>query len=240
MDRAAAPLTILCAGGYLCAASPWAIRWRAPRARSMRSLAVMPLCPVLSPDHHTLGGGSSGSPWRGHGHNRDVPVNGAVDLQTRGRRWKQYLLCQLPGAILGASVVAVALPITILLRAAQLPALLVLPCLLIAAAVAAVVTGALLPREWFNTVTFGALDKIMEPADKLGRLLREYLHRHQLLYKIALVPFSWYETILFFMHVSSQGLWASCRAHVGSAPGERIKERLSGACRFPLMINRPS
>ena len=49
----------------------------------------------------------------------------------------------------------------------------------------------------------------MEPADKLGRLLREYLHRHQLLYKIALVPFSWYETILFFMHVSSQGLWAS-------------------------------
>jgi hypothetical protein len=94
-----------------------------------------------------------------------------------GASWKQYLLCQLPGAILGASVIAVALPITILLRSAQLPSLLILPVTLIAAAVAAVVAGALLPRDWFNAVTFGALDKIMEPADKLRRLLRAYLRQ---------------------------------------------------------------
>jgi len=48
---------------------------------------------------------------------------------------------------------------------------------LIVGAVAAVVAGVLLPRDWFNAVTFGALDKIMEPADKLGRLLRAYLRQ---------------------------------------------------------------
>jgi hypothetical protein len=126
-----------------------------------------------------------------------------------GARWEQDLLCQLPGAILGAPVVAAALPITILLRAAQLPALLILPCSLIAAAVAALLTGALLPREWFNTVTFGALDKLIEPVNKLEQLLRAYLNQHELLYKIALVPFTWYQTIVFFIHVSRQGLWAS-------------------------------
>ena len=209
---AAAPLTILCAGGYLNAAYTMGdslARAKGAVYAKSRCHAIYALC--------VFAGSYIGTRWGIVGVAVGVVIATIVMylLMARltnklvGASWKQYLLCQLPGAILGASVVAVALPITILLRAAQLPALLVLPCSLIAATVAAVVTGALLPREWFNAVTFGALDKIMGPADKLGRLLREYLHRHQLLFKIAMVPFSWYETILFVMHVSSQGLWGS-------------------------------
>jgi O-antigen/teichoic acid export membrane protein len=185
---AATPLAILCAGGSLNAA--YTLGDSLARAKGevyakFRRHAIYAVCVFV--------GSYIGARWGIVGVALGVVFATIVmyllmaQLTNRlvGARWKQYLLCQLPGAILGASVLAVALPITILLRAAQLPALLVLPCSLIAAAVAAVVTGALLPREWFNTVTFGVLDKIMEPADKLGRLLREYFHRHQLLYKIA-------------------------------------------------------
>jgi hypothetical protein len=156
-----------------------------------------------------------------------------------GASWKHYLICQLPGAILGASVVAVALPITILLRSAQLPSLLILPVTLIAAAVAAVVAGALLPRDWFNAVTFGALDKIMEPADKLGRLLKAYLHQHELLFKIAFVPLKWYQTIVLFIHVSRQGLWRSMRGSRRSATGRTGQMEMTWDVPFPPCDGAP-
>jgi PST family polysaccharide transporter len=209
---AAAPLTILCAGGCLCAAYTMGdslARAKGAVYAKSRCHAIYAVC--------VFAGSYIGARWGIVGVAVGVVIATIVmyllmaQLTNKliGAGWKQYLLCQLPGAILGASVVAVALPITILLRAAQLPSLLVLPCSLIAAAVAAVVTGALLPRDWFNAVTFGALDKLMEPVGKLERLLRAYLNRHELLYKIALVPFTWYQTIVFFIHVSRQGLWAS-------------------------------
>jgi O-antigen/teichoic acid export membrane protein len=178
---AAAPLAILCAGGSLNAA--YSLGDSLARAKGAvyaksRCHAIYAAC--------VFAGSYIGARWGIVGVAVGVVVATIVmyllmaQLTNRlvGASWKQYLLCQLPGAILGASVVAVALPITILLRSAQLPSLLILPVTLIAAAVAAVVAGALLPRDWFKAVTFGALDKIMEPADKLGRRLRAYLHQH--------------------------------------------------------------
>src|SRR5215470_14092387 len=178
---ATAPLAILCAGGSLNTA--YSLGDALARAKGAvyaksRCHAIYAAC--------VFAGSYIGARWGIVGVAVGVVIATIVmyllmaQLTNRlvGASWKRYLLCQLPGAILGASVVAVALPITILLRSAQLRPLLILPITLIAAAVAAVVAGALLPRDWFNAVTFGALDKIMEPADKLGRLLRAYLHQH--------------------------------------------------------------
>ena len=219
---AAAPLTILCAGGYLNPAhtlSDSLARAKGAVYAKSRCHAIYAAC--------VFAGSSMGARWGIVGVAVGVVVATIVmyllmaQLTNRlvGASLKQYLLCQLPGAILGASVVAVALPITILLRSAQLPSLLILPVTLIAAPLPAVVAGALLPRDWFNAVTYGALDKIMEPADKLGRLLRAYLQQHELLFEIALVSFKWYQTSVFFIHVSRQGLWRAMRGSRRSATG---------------------
>lgn len=233
---AAAPLTILCAGGSLNAA--YTLGDSLARAKGAvyakaRCHAIYAAC--------VFAGSYIGARWGIVGVAVGVVIATIVmyllmaHLTNRlvGANWKQYLLCQLPGAILGASVVAVALPITILLRSAHLPSLLILPAALIAAAVATVVTGALLPRDWFNAVTFGALDKIMEPADKISRFLKAYLYKHELLYKIALVPFMWYGTIVFFIHVSRQGLWRAMRGSRRSVTGHACQMEMTWDVPFP-------
>lgn len=233
---AAAPLTILCAGGPLCAA--YSLGDALARAKGavyakFRCHAIYAAC--------IFAGSYIGARWGIIGVAVGVVVATIVmyllmaQLTNRlvGASWKQYLLCQLPGAIIAASVVAVALPITVLLRAAHLPSLIILPCALIVAAVAAVVTGALLPRDWFNAVTFGARDRMMRPADKIVQFLRAYLHRRELLYKIALVPFSWYETIVFFIHVSRQGLWGALLGLRRSAPGYAGQTEMTWDVPFP-------
>jgi PST family polysaccharide transporter len=233
---AAAPMTILCAGGSLNAA--YTLGDSLARAKGavyakFRRHAIYAVC--------VFTGSYIGARWNIVGVALGVVVATIVmyllmaQLSNRlvGASWKEYLLCQLPGAILAASVVAVALPIAILLRSAQLPPLLVLPCVLIVATVAAVVTGALLPRDWFNAVTFGALDKIMEPADKLGRILKAYLHQHELLYKIALPPFIWYQTIVFLIHVSRQGLWRAMRGSHRAARGHNGQMEMKWDVPFP-------
>jgi hypothetical protein len=233
---AAAPLTILCVGGSLNAAytlSDSLARAKGEVYAKFRRHAIYAAC--------VFAGSYIGAKWGIVGVAVGVVIATIVmyllmaQLANNlvGLSWKQYLLCQLPGAILGASVVAVALPITVLLRVAQLPPLLILPCALIAAGAAAVVTGVLLPRDWFNAVTFGALDKITEPADKLGRLLKAYLHQHELLYKIALAPYQWYENIVFFIHVSRQGLWRAVRGSRRSAPGHIGQMEMTWDVPFP-------
>jgi PST family polysaccharide transporter len=233
---AAAPLTILCVGGYLNAAhtlSDSLARAKGAVYEKFRRHAIYAAC--------VFAGSYIGSRWGIVGVAVGVVIATIVmyllmaQLTNRlvGVNWKQYLLCQLPGAILGASVVAVALPVTVLLRVAQLPPLLVLPCALIAAAMAAVVTGVLLPHDWFNAVTFGALDKITESGDKLGRLLRAYLHQHEMLYKIALVPFNCYQTIVFFIHVSRHGLWRALWGSRRSDPGHVCQMEMTWDVPFP-------
>ncbi|HEX5081455.1 MAG TPA: lipopolysaccharide biosynthesis protein [Blastocatellia bacterium] len=239
---AAVPLTILCAGGSLNAA--YTLGDSLARAKGevyakFRRHAIYAAC--------VFAGSYIGGKWGIAGVALGVVVATIVmyllmaQLTNRlvGANWKQYLLCQLPGMILAASVVAVTLPITILLRYAQLPPLLVLPVVLIVAAAAAVVTGALLPRDWFNAVTFGALDKMIEPADKLGRLLRAYLHQHELLYKIALPPFNWYQTIVFLIHVSRQGLWRAMRGSRRSAAGHTGQMEMTWDAPFPSCGDAP-
>ncbi|MGH9753616.1 MAG: lipopolysaccharide biosynthesis protein, partial [Blastocatellia bacterium] len=233
---AATPLAILCAGGSLSAA--YSLGDALARAKGavyakFRCHAIYAAC--------IFAGSYIGARWGIIGVAVGVVVATIVmyllmaQLTNRlvEASWKQYLLCQLPGAIIAASVVAVALPLTVLLRAAHLPPLIILPCALIAAAVAAVVTGVLLPRDWFNAVTFGALDRMMRPADKIGQFLRTYLHRRKLLYKIALVPFNWYETMVFFIHVSRQGLWRAMLGLCRSAPGHTGQTEMTWDVPFP-------
>jgi PST family polysaccharide transporter len=239
---AAAPLTILCAGGSLNAA--YTLGDSLARAKGAvyaksRCHAIYAACVFAG----SYIGAGWGIVWVALGVVVATIVMYSLMAQLTNRlvgaSWKQYLLCQLPGAIIGASVVAVALPIAILLRSAQLPSLLILPAELIAAAVAAVMTGALLPRDWFNAVTFGALDKIMEPADKLGRLLRDYLQRRELLYKIALTPYKWYQTIVFLIHVSRQGLWRAMRGSRRSALGHTGQMEMTWDAPFPPCDGAP-
>ena len=239
---AAAPLTILCAGGSLNAA--YTLGDSLARAKGAvyaksRCHAIYAACVFAG----SYIGAGWGIVWVALGVVVATIVMYSLMAQLTNRlvgaSWKQYLLCQLPGAIIGASVVAVALPIAILLRSAQLPSLLILPAELIAAAVAAVMTGALLPRDWFNAVTLGALDKIMEPADKLGRLLRDYLQRHEPLYKIALTPYKWYQTIVFLIHVSRQGLWRAMRGSRRSALSHTGQMEMTWDAPFPPCDGAP-
>jgi hypothetical protein len=79
----------------------------------------------------------------------------------------------------------------------------------------------------------------MEPADKLGRLLRAYIQQHELLFEIALVPFKWYQTSVFFIHVSRQGLWRAMRGSRRSATGRTGQMEMTWDVPFPPCDGAP-
>ncbi len=209
---AATPLAILCAGGSLNAA--YTLGDSLARAKGavyakFRCHAIYAAC--------VFAGSYIGARWGIVGVAVGVVVatvvmyllmaqltNGLV-----GASWRQYFLCQLPGAIIAASVVSVALPITIMLRSAHLPSLVILAGALITAAVASVVAGLSLPRAWLKNISFGAVDKIEQLADAIGQSLRAYLRRNPLAFKIVAAPYAWYGTARFLIHVTREGLWAA-------------------------------
>jgi len=209
---AAAPLAILCAGGALNAA--YTLGDSLARAKGavyakFRCHAIYAAC--------VFAGSYIGSRWGIVGVAVGVVaattvmyllmaqlVNGLV-----GARWKQHLLCQLPGAIIAASVVIVAVPIIVLLRFAQFTPLVILACAVTASAAACVIVGLSLPRAWLKNISFGAVDKIEQLADTVGRRLRDYLRRNPLAFKIAIVPYTWYGIARFLIHVTSEGLWSA-------------------------------
>src|SRR5215510_2788282 len=209
---AAAPLTILCAGGSLNAA--YTLGDSLARAKGavyakFRCHAIYAAC--------VFAGSYIGSRWGIVGVAVGVVVATTVmyllmaQLVNRlvGAGWKQHFLCQIPGSLIAVSVVIVAVPIIVLLRFAQLPPLVILVGAVTASAAACVIAGLSLPRAWLKDISFGAVDKIEQLADTVGRRFRAYLRRNPLAFKIAIVPYTWYGIARFLIHVTSEGLWAA-------------------------------
>src|SRR5262245_34304858 len=116
-------------------------------------------------------------------------------LTTRlvGASWKEYFLCQAPGAILGVVAAASAILVTHLLRSADLPRLVILAGAVITSTVAGVVAGLSLPRAWLNNVSFGAVDIIEQRADKVDRRLRAYPCHNGLAFKLFATVYNRYK-----------------------------------------------
>jgi teichuronic acid exporter len=110
-----------------------------------------------------------------------------------GASWKEYFLCQAPGAILGVVAAAFTILTTQLLRYAQLPRLVILAGAVITSTVAGVVAGLSLPRVWLNTVSFGAVDNIEQLADTVGRRLRAYPCQNRLAFKLVAAIYNKYK-----------------------------------------------
>jgi hypothetical protein len=120
-------------------------------------------------------------------------------LTTRlvGAKWKEYLLCQAPGAILGLVAAAFAILATHLLRPTHLPNLIILAGAMTTSAVACVIAGLWLPRAWLNNVSFGAVDNIEQLGDTVGQRLRAYLCRNRLAFKIVATSYNWYKIVRY-------------------------------------------
>src|SRR5262249_3250001 len=88
--------------------------------------------------------------------------------------WKEDLLWEAPGAILGVVAAAFTFLVAHLSRSAHLPRLVILAGAVITSTVAGVVAGLSLPRAWLNKVSFGAVDNIEQLADTVGQRLRAY------------------------------------------------------------------
>jgi PST family polysaccharide transporter len=116
-------------------------------------------------------------------------------LTTRlvGASWKEYFLCQAPGAILGVVSAAFTILAIQLLRYAQLPHLVILAGAVITSTVAGVVAGLSLPRAWLNNVSFGAVDNIEQLADTVSRRFRAYLCQNRLASKLVAASYNWYK-----------------------------------------------
>jgi PST family polysaccharide transporter len=116
-------------------------------------------------------------------------------LTTRlvGASWKEYFLCQAPGAILGVVAAAFTILATQLLRYAHLPRLVILAGAVITSTVAGVVAGLSLPRVWLNDVSFGAVDHIEQLADTVGRRLQAYSCQNRLAFKLVTAIYNKYK-----------------------------------------------
>jgi O-antigen/teichoic acid export membrane protein len=119
--------------------------------------------------------------------------------------WSGFFLMQLPGAILAMAVAALTLPITLLLRAAQVPPLAILAAGIAASSLAVVAAAVLLPRSWMNKEAFGALLSILQQYRAALKLkAKSVLRYNQAAYKMAEVL---YENGLYLPHIIRQGLW---------------------------------
>jgi O-antigen/teichoic acid export membrane protein len=193
---AAAPFQILCVGGLLhcmsgladsLARAKGAVYWK------FACHSVYAAC--------VFSGSLIGSRWGIKGVAVGVVIAITViyllmaQLTTRliGASWKEYILCQAPGAILGVVVMAFVITVTYLLRSAHLPSLVILAGAAITSAVAGVVAGLSLPRAWLNKVSFGAVDNIEQLAGAFGRRLRAYLCRNRLAFKLATTLYTRYK-----------------------------------------------
>ena len=138
---------------------------------------------------------------------------GRLSIRLTQASWRLFFVAQLPGMAIGAGVASVAFPATLLMRAAHLPQLFILACTVVICLTAAVATAVVLPREWLNRATFGALSSIRNNAAvrsairRADHFLKAYLRRNRTLFHIALVPLRLYENALLARHTLRQGLW---------------------------------
>jgi PST family polysaccharide transporter len=119
--------------------------------------------------------------------------------------WSGFFLPQLCGAVLGTAAAALTLPITLLLRAAQLPPLVIFVVGMAASFLAAVAAAVLLPRSWINKQALDALTSILQQYQgALKSQAKSILRYNKTAYKVAEVL---YENGQYFPHVIREGLW---------------------------------
>ncbi len=121
--------------------------------------------------------------------------------------WREFYLSQLPGLIFGASVAAFALPVTFLLRAAQLPHLVTLAATLAMSLIGVIVTAILLPDGWLNRISLGAIDKVKQYlSDNLRTRMKAYLRHNEMAFKAVEVV---YDNLLVLRHIIQNGFWGA-------------------------------
>jgi PST family polysaccharide transporter len=128
-----------------------------------------------------------------------------------GASWKEYFLCQAPGAILGVVAAAFAILVTHLLRSAHLPCLFILAGAVITSTVAGVLAGLSLPRAWLNNVSFGAIDNIEQLADTVSRRSLAYLSQNRFAFKLVATIFNWYKIQRSIISETREGRRATSR-----------------------------
>jgi O-antigen/teichoic acid export membrane protein len=197
---AAAPLQILCVGGpfnSMCGLGDTLARAKGAVYRKFACHSIYAAC--------VFSGSFIGSRWGVNGVAVGVVVAIIVVyllmawLTTRlvEASWKEYFLCQAPGAILGLVAAAFAILATHLLRPTHLPNLIILGCAVTTSAVACVVAVLSLPRAWLNNVSFGAVDNIEQLVDTVGPRLQAYLCRNRLAFKIVAASYNWYKLVRY-------------------------------------------
>ena len=136
-----------------------------------------------------------------------------LSIYLTGASWKEFFSSQLPGLIVAASVAAISFPLTVMLRATQLPHLAILAISLTVSLVAAVTTGSLLPRLWLDKVSHGSGEKVRDYYLEVSKIVdplrsvKTYLRQNKTAFGIALVPYRLYENILYVFHINREGLW---------------------------------
>jgi len=127
--------------------------------------------------------------------------------------WKEFFLSQLPGAIVAGSVAGISLPTTLLLRTTQLPHLGILSISLVLSILVAVTAASLLPRTWLQRVSHGSIAKASQYYWRLSQLIeplgfvKTRLRQHETAFKIALVPYRFYENVHYLLYTVREGLW---------------------------------
>ncbi|HEY8187236.1 MAG TPA: lipopolysaccharide biosynthesis protein, partial [Pyrinomonadaceae bacterium] len=127
--------------------------------------------------------------------------------------WKEFFLSQVPGVIIGASVAGISLPVTVMLRATQLPHLAIVAISLTVSLVTAVITGSLLSRSWLDGVSHGSIEKARNYYWEISKLIEPlrfvklYLRQNKTAFGIALIPYRFYENIVYLFLTTREGLW---------------------------------
>jgi PST family polysaccharide transporter len=130
---------------------------------------------------------------------------GRLSIYLSESTWREFFLSQLPGLIFGVSVAAFALPVTLLLRSAQIPHLVILAATLAMSLIGALLAALVLPRPWLNRISLGAIDRLKRySSDNLKPRLKAYLSHKKKAFKAAEVI---YDNLLTLRHIIQNGLW---------------------------------
>src|SRR5262245_21951450 len=139
---------------------------------------------------------------------------GKLSIHLTKSTWREFYLSQLPGVVFGVSIAALALPVTFLLRAKQLPHLVTLFATVAASMIGVTAAALLLPNRWLSRTSLGSIDKVKHYCiDQLKEGVKAYLRYHETAYKVVEVI---YDNILVLRHIIQNGFWGVTGFHNGS------------------------
>ncbi|HKQ79249.1 MAG TPA: lipopolysaccharide biosynthesis protein [Blastocatellia bacterium] len=139
---------------------------------------------------------------------------GQLSIYLTKSRWREFFLSQLPGVVFGVSVAVLAMPVTSLLRAKQLPHLVILAVTVAASMIGVIAAALLLPNRWLSKSSLGAIDKVQQYCtDNLKARVKAYLRHNETAYKVVEVI---YDNFLVLRHIIQNGFWGVAGFRHGS------------------------